>query len=236
MKLLRLVSLTLASLISLGEAKSQPAADAKRGGEAYRLCAACHSLQPDTHATGPSLANLWGKKAGMVSTYARYSEALKNSGIVWDEDTMNAWISDPQALVPGTHMALRGIEEDRVRSDVLEFLKVAMAEGGAVKVIDQGLTRPGYVRGPIPEPLKSAPKDRQVTEVRHCRDDFFVSTADGRTTPYWEMNVRLKIDSRATGPLAGSPVIAGAGMMGDRVSIVFSNLAELTNFVNEKCK
>jgi cytochrome c len=49
------------------------------------------------------------------------------------------------------------------------------------------------------------------------------------------MNVRLKLDTRETGPQAGRPEIVGAGMVGDRVSIVFSSLQELSRFITEKC-
>jgi cytochrome c len=49
------------------------------------------------------------------------------------------------------------------------------------------------------------------------------------------MNVRLKLDSRSTGPEPGKPVIVGAGMMGDRVNIIFASIADLTLFLVEKC-
>src|SRR3546814_16586931 len=72
------------------------------------------------------------------------------------------------------------------------------------------------------------------TKVQHCRDSYCVTTADGAETPFWEMNVRLKLDTRETGPEPGKPAILGAGMAGDRVSIVFSSLEELTSFVTEE--
>ena len=74
-----------------------------------------------------------------------------------------------------------------------------------------------------------------MTRVRHCGDTYFIKTADGAETPYWEMNVRLKLDTRDTGPAPGKPAVIGAGMTGDRVSIVFASLDELTSFVVEEC-
>jgi cytochrome c len=74
-----------------------------------------------------------------------------------------------------------------------------------------------------------------VTAIRHCGDSYFVTTADGAETPFFEMNVRLKLDTRSTGPEAGQPVITGAGMMGDRVNIIFASVADLARFVVEQC-
>ena len=68
-----------------------------------------------------------------------------------------------------------------------------------------------------------------------CGDSFFITTVDGVETPFREKNVRLKIDSAETGPPAGVPVILGAGLQGDRVSVIFSNPGELASSIEEKC-
>ncbi len=75
-----------------------------RGQHVFGACAACHSLQPDQNMTGPSLANLWNRKAGGLSSFDRYSSALKSVSIVWDDKTLDEWIKDPQHLVPGNQM------------------------------------------------------------------------------------------------------------------------------------
>ncbi len=216
-------------------ATAQLKGDAKRGGKLFRACVACHALRKDVHTTGPSLAGMWGRKAGQVKSFARYSKQLRASGITWGENTLYAWIADPSALVPGTFMRFRGIQKDQDRADLIAFLKLAMAPGGASYVTKKGIVSRDYTEGQIPGPLKGLPKAAQVLHVRHCRDSYFVSTADGRKTPYWEMNVRIKLDTRHTGPEAGKPMIVGAGMAGDRVSIVFSSLNEITQFIVEKC-
>lgn len=59
--------------------------------------------------------------------------------------------------------------------------------------------------------------------------------ADGVTTPFWEMNVRLKLDTRGTGPAPGKPVVTLAGMQADRVSVIFSGVEEIKRFFEEKC-
>jgi len=209
--------------------------DAKRGGEVYRACVACHSLEPGVHLTGPSLAGLWGETAGKTDDFMRYSQGLKLADFAWDEITLNAWLADPGSMVPGTYMVFRGIEDDRARADLIAFLELAMAPDGADAVVERSLIPSEYIRGQQPDPLSGAPEHVQVSAIRHCGDSYFVTTANGTETPFWETNVRLKVDSRTTGPEPGKPVIAGAGMMGDRVSVIFSSVDELKQFVEEKC-
>lgn len=106
-----------------GGAKSQE--DVSAGARNYRPCAACHSLEPGVHLTGPSLAGLWGKKAASVADFARYPSALKASDLTWNEDTLNAWLAGPDKLVPGNYMVFRGIMDDKARGDLIAFLKEA---------------------------------------------------------------------------------------------------------------
>ncbi len=214
---------------------AQENGDAHRGGELYRACVVCHSLEPDSHLTGPSLAGAFGREAGKAAGFHRYSAGLKTADFVWDSDTLNAWLADPQAMIRGTTMTFPGVEDDRARADLVAFLAVAMAPGGHEAVVAQRLAPLEYVQGQTPEPLARAPADQTVTAIRHCGDSYFVTTADGTETPFFEMNVRLKLDSRSTGPEPGKPVIVGAGMMGDRVNIIFASIADLTLFLVEKC-
>ena len=78
--------------------------------------------------------------------------------------------------------------------------------------------------------------DNRVTSIRHCGDNYFIHTEDGASYPYWEKNVRLKIDSTETGPPEGTPVILGAGMRGDRVSVIFKSVADLSRLLVEECR
>jgi len=75
-----------------------------RGQRVFNACAACHSLQLDQNMTGPNLAGLWNRKAGSVASFSRYSPALKSANIVWNDKTLDDWITDPQHLVPGNQM------------------------------------------------------------------------------------------------------------------------------------
>lgn len=209
--------------------------DPRRGAKIYGACAGCHSLEPHLNLTGPSLSGLWGKKTASVSDFPRYSRALKTKDFVWDENTLYAWLADPKAFVPGTYMTFSGIRDDRARSDLIAFLKIGLASDGAKTVVAQGLIPAEEARGQAPEPLKTAKPDGRVTAIRHCKDTFFVTTADGKERPFWELNLRLKVDSSTSGPSDGKPVLLPAGMQGDRASLVFSNVAEIGTAIKEQC-
>jgi cytochrome c len=96
------------------------AADAVRGGELYESrCFGCHSL--DANRIGPMHRGVFGRKAGAVADFS-YSPALKNASVVWDEATLQRWLTNPSALIPGTRMAFRvALPEDR--ADIVAFLK-----------------------------------------------------------------------------------------------------------------
>jgi cytochrome c len=93
--------------------------DAARGAKVYQDCMICHSL--DQNEIGPRHRGVFGRKAGAIGDYA-YSAALKASGIVWNETTLDRWLTDPPALVPGTKMAF-SLEDAQDRADVIAFLK-----------------------------------------------------------------------------------------------------------------
>jgi cytochrome c len=219
--------------IAVGPANAD--GDPKRGASAYRACVACHSLEPNLHLTGPSLAGLWGKKAASVADFPRYSKALEAQAFFWDETTLDAWLADPAAFVAGNSMTFRGIREKAARDDLVAFLRIAMASDGAKSAVANGLIPAQLARGQVPEPLDQAGPDEQVRALRHCRNTFFVVTADGAERPFWEMNLRLKVDSGATGPKDGKPVLTPGGMQGDRASVVFSDPGQISNFIERKC-
>ena len=217
--------------ISAAHAEVSP----QRGAMLYRACAACHSLEPDLHLTGPSLADLWGKKVASVADFPRYSNALKAQEFLWDETTLNAWLADPAGFVAGNQMTFRGIKDEKARQDLIAFLRLAMAPGGAKAVVAQRLASEALARGQTPEDLSKAGPAEQVTSVRYCRNSYFVATADGEERSFWALNLRLKIDSSVFGPKDGKPVLTGSGMQGDRASLVFSDLAQISTFIQNKC-
>jgi cytochrome c len=100
-------------------APSFAAGDAAHGATVYRQCMICHSL--DKNGIGPSHRNVFGRTAGTVANYS-YSVALKASNIVWNEATLDQWLTNPQALVPGTKMMF-SVDNAQDRADVIAFPK-----------------------------------------------------------------------------------------------------------------
>jgi cytochrome c len=101
-----------------------PAGDPQAGEVIFKQCAECHSLEPDENKQGPSLAGIFGRTAGTVEDF-NYSDANKNSGIVWDEAMLRKYLPDPQSLVPGTKMTFPGLKDPKQVEDVIAYLKEA---------------------------------------------------------------------------------------------------------------
>lgn len=205
-------------------ALSEAAGDAQRGAKVFGNCAACHALAPELNLTGPSLSGLWGRKAAGLESFVRYSDALRKSGLVWNEQSLDEWLRDPQAVVPGNFMAFPGLKDERSREDLIAFLKAASQPGSALAGKPRGLPN-----------LKDAPQDALVKAIRHCKDSYFVTDGAGKTIPFWEFNLRFKTDASASGPRPGSPVMVGQGMQGDRAQVVFSHPGEISRFIREAC-
>jgi cytochrome c len=221
-----------AGLVLIGSTSALAAAgDPAHGAQVFRACAACHSLEPGQHRTGPSLAGVLGRTAGTAAGFRRYSPALKASGVVWNEATLDAWIADPRAFIPGNRMGFRGLSDAQARADLIAYL--AQTEPQAAEAPQGGMM--GMGGGDLPD-LKTAGAEQRVTAIRHCGDTYEVATADGASEPFWEMNLRFKTDGSKLGPAPGQPVIVGAGMMGDRASVVFASPAEISPFVREECQ
>lgn len=201
---------------------AQVAGDAARGAQAARACMACHSFQPGRHLTGPSLAGVVGRKAGTAEGYMRYSDALKKSDIVWDARQLDAWLTNPQALVPGNAMSFPGIGNAGTRADLIAYLDAVSS--GRVKPTERAL----------PD-LKKADPDVVVTAITQCGDAYRVTTGDGKTETFWEFNLRFKTDGSSLGPAPGKPVLIGTGMQGDRAIVVFSKIGEISSFVRLRC-
>ena len=203
------------------------AGDAERGAKLLRNCLACHSAEAGQHLTGPSLANIWGRKAGTAKGFMRYSDALKNAGVVWNEQTLDKWLKDSRDFIPGNEMSFPGIKEQQPRQDLIAFLK-AVSEGK--KSLAGGMT------GIVKINLRNQNPQGEVKSLRHCGDTYFITTVDGRTHKFWEFNLRLKTDSSDYGPAPGRPVVVGTGMQGDRSAVVFASPNEISSFIRQECQ
>lgn len=201
-----------------------------QGAQAFRNCAACHSIEAGQNLTGPTLAGVLGRKAGSLPSFHRYSDALKRSGIVWDEATLDAWLRNPAALVPGNEMRFPGIPDPLLRSNLVAYLKAAAEGKGRSLAFQAGMN----MGGGLPD-LKAANPELQVKTIRYCDDTYIVGNGAGRVLKFWEFNLRFKTDSTSHGPRKGEPVLVGQGMQGDRAQVVFASPAEIGAMIKSEC-
>lgn len=119
-----LLVLATAALINPGLA-----ADPAAGAKVFRKCIACHAVgEGAVNKIGPQLNGLFGRKAGTVPGY-NYSDANKNSGIVWSAENFAAYIRNPREVIKGTKMSFPGLKNDQEIADLIAYLKQFDAEG-----------------------------------------------------------------------------------------------------------
>ena len=98
-------------------------ADVENGKMAFDQCASCHTVD-GSESDGPALQGLFGRKAGSLESY-RFSAAMSRSETVWDAMTLDKFLMDPQASIPGNKMAFAGIDDAKLRTDLIAYLEEA---------------------------------------------------------------------------------------------------------------
>jgi cytochrome c len=107
-------------------APADDAGDAVRGERAFQRCYACHSVDPDEKAKlqGPNLYRIIDRPAGSIADFD-YSDAMREraaTGLMWDAATLDRYLSDPEALVPGTRMSVPPLRDAQERADLIAYL------------------------------------------------------------------------------------------------------------------
>ena len=120
---MRFANLTLGLVTSLVlGANPTLAADVEAGKVAFKKCALCHTTEQGKNKIGPSLFGVVGRKSASVDNFS-YSEAMKNFDHTWDTETLDTYLADPRAVVPGTKMIFPGIKDKTERDDVIAYLE-----------------------------------------------------------------------------------------------------------------
>ena len=222
----------IALLIVAASRPVQAAGDPEAGARVFRTCAACHTLEPGAHRTGPSLAGVFERKAGTAEGFHRYSDALRSAGLVWREDALNEFLADPQAFLPGNRMTFPGIPDAQARADVIAYLQTATAGQAQAEAGDQG----GMMAAPqLLDLRREVGPNNRITSIRYCGDTYTVGVESGESHPFWEFNLRFKTDSSDKGPQPGHPVLIPASMMGDRAFVIFAAPEEISGFIESRC-
>lgn len=228
------VLLTLMILLGTIEpAAAATGGDPEQGSRAFRACLPCHSLEPGEHRTGPSLAGIVGRRAGTIAGFSRYSPALQAAPITWTDKTLDAWLLDPQAFIPGNRMTFRGIEEPRARADLIAYLEQVAAEASerAPAQTPDGMMGAGE----LADLRRDVGPNNRIASIRYCADTYTVAVEAGEAHQFWEFNLRFKTDSSARGPEPGHPVLIPGGMMGDRAFVIFADPAEISTSIENRC-
>lgn len=119
-----LIVSTALSILTVAVPTAAVAQDAAAGKKVFRRCMACHTVdEGGANKVGPNLWGIFGSTPGSRANGFNYSKALKDSGIVWDDATLSAYLENPRKAVPKTRMSFAGLKKAEQRDDVIAYLK-----------------------------------------------------------------------------------------------------------------
>jgi cytochrome c len=123
-----LAAIVASCVLTLAFGAGASAADPANGEKVFNKCKACHTLEAGKNKIGPSLLGVLGRTAGTAEGF-KYSEGMKTAGaggLVWSEDTLDKYLSDPKGFVPGNKMPFAGLPKPEERADLIAYLKGMM--------------------------------------------------------------------------------------------------------------
>jgi cytochrome c len=115
-------SLVFAVVAPFAMAGSCAAADIEAGKTTFKKCLLCHTAEAGKNKVGPSLFGIVGRKSASLKNYD-YSDAMKNFNHTWDPQTLNVYLTDPRAMVPGVKMIFPGIKDETERANLIAYLE-----------------------------------------------------------------------------------------------------------------
>lgn len=115
------VALTVMMALCFGV--SAHAGDIAKGEKVFKKCKACHVVDKEKNKTGPHLVGLFGREAGSVESFKKYSKAMKASGIVWNAETLDGYLTNPRKYLKGTKMAFAGLKKEKDRQNIIAYLE-----------------------------------------------------------------------------------------------------------------
>lgn len=125
MSISRSLSVALATaVVALATSGAQADGDPAKGEKIFKRCMACHTMEAGKHRVGPSLAGVYGRKAGTAEGYKQYSDSLKNADFEWDDEHLKEYLANPRDMFKDAKMMFRVTKEDD-RENVIAYLKQA---------------------------------------------------------------------------------------------------------------
>ncbi len=118
---IRVLGLALAFFVGMTGA-AMAAGDADKGEKLFKRCKACHTLdEGGKNKVGPNLFGIFGREAGGLEGY-KYSKAFRSVDIVWDEGTLDEFLTKPKKFIPKTKMGFPGLKKEDQRADIIAYL------------------------------------------------------------------------------------------------------------------
>ena len=171
-----------------GQAPAIPAAsgagqgDATAGRLVFRKCQACHSMEPGKNTIGPSLSGIIDRKSGTAPNFD-YSPAMKQANITWTPTTLDAYLADPQKVVPGNRMPFAGLKTEHDRKDVIAFLTAQAGQAAGATPQQPGAgpaaSPPVAAAPPVSQAPQSAP-NAGIGYIPDARYTLRSGIAEGR--------------------------------------------------------
>jgi cytochrome c len=112
----------VAGALALASSAALAQGDAAQGEKVFNKCKACHAVDEPQNKVGPHLVGVFGREAGSVEGF-RYSDAMKESGVTWNEETIAAYLADPRGYIKGNRMAFAGLKKEEEIADLIAYLK-----------------------------------------------------------------------------------------------------------------